>query len=74
MTDPDLLTQRLQRALDSMDSVSREVFLAHRLDGLNYCEIAARRDLTLVEVERQMAHAILHLDRALRAMEREAGP
>jgi RNA polymerase sigma-70 factor (ECF subfamily) len=51
--------------------VSREVFLAHRLDDLSYPQIAKRTGLTVAEVERHIAEAILHLDRALREMERE---
>jgi len=70
MTDPDLLIQRLQQALASMDSVSRGVFLAHRLDGLSYVEVARRRGLSVAQVEQHIADAILHIDRELTAMER----
>jgi len=71
MTGPDLLIRRLERAMASMDVTSREVFLAHRLDGLGYAEIAERTGLTVAQVERHIAEAIFHLDRALGVMERE---
>jgi RNA polymerase sigma-70 factor (ECF subfamily) len=52
-----------------MDSVTREVFLAHRLEGLSYAELAKRRGLSVRQVEQHIADAILHLDRELTAME-----
>ena len=70
MTDPDLLIGRFERAMASMDALSREVFLAHRLDGLRYDEIAQRIGQTVAVVERHIADAIRHLDRELTAMER----
>ncbi len=70
MTAPDLLLRRLERAMATMGGRSREVFLAHRLDGLGYDEIAARTGLTVRQVERHIAEAIAHLDRELAAMER----
>ena len=69
MTAPDLLLRRLERAMATMDGRSREVFLAHRLDGLSYEEIAARTGLTVRQVERHIAVAIAHLDRELATME-----
>jgi len=74
MTAPDILMRRLERAVASMDAVSREVFLAHRLEGLSYSDIANRTGLSAAEVERHIAEAIVHLDRELTAMEREDGP
>ena len=74
MTAPDLLIRRLGRAMATMDTVLREVFLAHRLDGLSYAEIASRTGLTVPEVERHIADAILHLDWELAAIEREEWP
>jgi len=70
MTDPDLLIRRLEQVLASMDSVSREVFLAHRLEGLTYLDLAKRRGLSVAQVEQHIADAILHIDRELTAMER----
>ena len=47
---------------------SREVFLAHRLDGLSYVDIAKRTGLSVADVERHIAEAIVHLDRELTAI------
>jgi RNA polymerase sigma-70 factor (ECF subfamily) len=57
---------RLERALASLSSKTREIFLAHRLDGLSYKEIAAQTGLSVKGVEWHMGKAIAHLDRVLR--------
>ena len=44
---------------------TREVFLAHRLDDMPYREIAERTGLSVSEVERHMARAIIAIDRSL---------
>lgn len=69
MTEPELLIHRLQRALACMDSETREVFLAHRLEGLSYAELEKRRGISVRQVEQHIAEAILHIDRELTAME-----
>lgn len=74
MTGADVLMRRLERAMATMDAVSREVFLAHRLEGLSYTQIAQRIGLSAAEVERHIAEAIVHLDRELTAFAREEGP
>jgi RNA polymerase sigma-70 factor (ECF subfamily) len=56
----------LQRALMSLGPKTREIFLAHRLDGLTYKDIATQTGLSLKGVEWHMAKAIAHLDRRLR--------
>ena len=57
---------RLQNALMRMKPKTREIFLAHRLDGLSYKQIAERSGLSIKGVEWHMTKAIDHLDRALR--------
>ena len=52
---------RLERKLGRMDSVTREVFLLHRLDTLGYLEIAERLEIDVAEVERRMASAMYQL-------------
>ena len=69
MTRPDLLIRRLEQAMATMDASSRAVFLAHRLDGLPYDQIATRLGLSITQVERHLAAAILHIDRTLIAIE-----
>ena len=58
---------RLERKLWRMDSVTREVFLLHRLDNLDYREIAERLEIDVAEVERRMASALVHLVEASEA-------
>ena len=70
MTAPGLLLARLEQAVATMPALSRAIYLSHRLDGLDYRTIAARTGLTVAQVERQVAYAIAHLDRALDALER----
>jgi len=69
VTGPDRLIRRLEQALATMDPTARTVFLAHRLDGLPYDRIATRLGLSITQVERHLAAAILHIDRTLIAIE-----
>lgn len=55
------LRRRLEYAVAAMPRVQREIFLAHRLDGLSYAEIASRTGLSVRQVERHMARAIYKL-------------
>jgi RNA polymerase sigma-70 factor (ECF subfamily) len=58
--DVDLL-RRLEEAVAAMPAKQREIFLAHRLDDMSYAEIARRTDLSVPQVERQMARAFYKL-------------
>ena len=62
----------LERAITTMRLCDRDVFLAHRLDGLAYDAIAHRFGMRLDEVEAHIASAIFHIDRVLTALERTA--
>lgn len=57
---------RLQQALLRLKPKTRAIFLAHRLDGLSYKQIAERHGLSVKGVEWHMTKAIDHLDRALK--------
>ena len=57
--------ERLERAVRNLPRQQREVFLAHRLDGMSYAEIAAEIGLTEKAVQRQMARALYNLDRQM---------
>lgn len=57
----DPAVARVERKLESMDSVTREVFLLHRLDSLGYHEIAERLKIDVAEVERRISQAMFHL-------------
>lgn len=57
--------ERMQAALLRLPRFTREVFLAHRIDDLSYAEIAARTGVSVRRVEREIARALVGLDRAL---------
>lgn len=58
--------RRLERALDRLKPMTRNVFLARRLDGYSYAEIAERTGLSVRAVEKQMSRAIQQLARHMR--------
>ncbi|MEG3178534.1 sigma-70 region 4 domain-containing protein [Sphingomonas sp. RB3P16] len=55
----------MERAMLSLSRTTREVFLAHRLDGSSYAEIARATGLSIRQVERHMVKALLRLSRFL---------
>lgn len=55
--------RRLEAAMLRLRPRTREIFLAHRLDGLSYAEIAERTGLSVKGVEKQMSKAIAMIDR-----------
>lgn len=61
------LLNRLQSALMRLRPKTREIFLAHRVDGVSYGDIAKRMGISVKGVEWHMTKAIAHLDRVLRA-------
>ncbi len=54
--------RRLEDALFRLKPRTREIFLAHRIDGFSYAEIAARTGLSIKTVEMHMTRAIAFLD------------
>lgn len=54
---------RIETAMGRMKPKTREIFMAHRLDGLSYAEIAERTGLSVKGVEKQMSSAIAQLKR-----------
>jgi RNA polymerase sigma-70 factor (ECF subfamily) len=56
---------RMEAIVRRMPRLTRDIFMAHRLDGMAYHEIARRTGLTVRQVERHMARAIADLDRGL---------
>ena len=44
---------------------TRQIFLAKRLDGMSYAEIARRTGLSVKRVERHIAKALATIDREL---------
>lgn len=60
--DPDPETiKRMERAVRKLPRLQREIFLAARLDDMSYVEIAERTGLSVREVEREIARALLSI-------------
>jgi len=59
------MLRRLEIAVAKLKPRTREIFLAHRLDGFTYAEIAERTGLSIKGVEKQMSKAIAKIDRLL---------
>jgi RNA polymerase sigma-70 factor (ECF subfamily) len=57
--------RRLEHVVGKMKPRTREIFLAHRIDGFTYAEIAERTGLSIRGVEKQMSKAIAKIDRLL---------
>jgi RNA polymerase sigma-70 factor (ECF subfamily) len=59
------MLRRLEAAMLKLKPQTREIFMAHRLDGMSYAEISARTGLSIKGVEKQMSKAIARIDRLL---------
>lgn len=57
--------RRLEKAMLRLKPKTRAIFLARRLDGLSYAEIAELTGLSIWGVEKQMAKAIAMIDRMM---------
>jgi RNA polymerase sigma-70 factor (ECF subfamily) len=60
----DMLKQ-VEAAVLKLRPKTREIFMAHRVEGLSYAEIAQRTGLSVKGVEKQMSKAIAAIDRVL---------
>lgn len=54
---------RIEKALTRMKPLTRDIFLARRLDGYSYSEIAQKTGLSVRGVEKQMSRALAQLSR-----------
>ena len=59
------MLRRLEHAVGKLKPRTREIFLAHRIEGLSYAQIAERTGLSVKGVEKQMSRAIAKIDRLL---------
>ncbi|MCC2977125.1 sigma-70 family RNA polymerase sigma factor [Sphingomonas sp. PL-96] len=57
--------RRVERAVATMRPRTRAIFLAHRVDGMSYAEIARECGIGVKGVEKQMSRAIAILAREL---------
>ena len=59
------MLRRLETAMMRLRPKTREIFMAHRIDGMTYAQIAERSGLTVKGVEKQMSKALAQIDRML---------
>lgn len=59
------MLQRLDKAVARLKPKTRTIFLAHRVEGLSYAQIAERTGLSVKGVEKQMSKALAELDRLI---------
>jgi RNA polymerase sigma factor (sigma-70 family) len=59
------LLDRYRAAVDSLTARTREVFLLHRANELDYRTIADRLDISISTVEYHIARALVHISREL---------
>jgi RNA polymerase sigma-70 factor (ECF subfamily) len=59
------MLERIEWSIGKLKPITRQIFLAHRLDGYSYAEIAERTGLSVKGVEKHMSRAIAHIDRTL---------
>jgi len=59
------LLRRFEQAVGKLKPRTREIFLAHRIHGFTYSEIAEQTGLSVKGVEKQMSKAIAKIDRLL---------
>ena len=59
------MLDRLETAMLGLRPMTREIYMAHRLDGYSYSEIAERTGLSVKRVEKHMTRAIAQLDAVL---------
>jgi RNA polymerase sigma-70 factor (ECF subfamily) len=59
------MLRRLDSAMQALNPRTREIFLAHRIDGYSYAEIARRTGLSVKTVEKHMSRGIAFVDRVL---------
>lgn len=56
---------RVHAGLAGLDARTREIFLAHRLDGMSYLEIAREQGVSVSAVEKHIAKAALAIARSM---------
>jgi RNA polymerase sigma-70 factor (ECF subfamily) len=60
------MLRRVEAAMLKLRPITREIFMAHRLDGLSHAQIAERTGLSAKAVEKHMSKAIAQITRSRR--------
>jgi RNA polymerase sigma factor (sigma-70 family) len=66
-SEPELLN-RIEQATLSLPPKTREIFIAHRVHGLSYQQIANLTRFSVRRVERHIAMALYGIDRTLEGL------
>lgn len=64
--------RRMRAAIAALPEPTRTIYLAHLLHDLDYATIGDREGLSVREVERHIADAIVRIDRYLRGLDNGA--
>ncbi|MGF7156084.1 RNA polymerase sigma-70 factor (ECF subfamily) [Novosphingobium gossypii] len=59
--------RRIEEAVSRLKPLTRQIFIACRVDGFSHAEVASQTGLSIKGVEKQMGKAIKQLSRHLRA-------
>ena len=59
------MLERLDKAVLRLKPKTRMIFIAHRVEGLSYAQIAERTGLSIKGVEKQISKALSDLDRLI---------
>ena len=59
------MLNRLEAAILRLSPRTRDIFVAHRVHGMSYAEIAERTGLSRKRVEKHMAKAIVQIGRMM---------
>ena len=62
---PPAVQQHYRAAVGTLPSVTRAVFLLHRVEELDYPAIAERLSISVGQVEQHVASALAEIDRAI---------
>lgn len=69
MTRAQILVERIEQVIASLDPMTREAFLMLRLENLSYARIAHELGISVTEVEQHIARAISEIDRGMTELE-----
>ena len=61
------LRARYEAAVEALPGLTRQIFVAHRVEGLAYDAIAARFDISISDVQCRIAEALIGISDALEA-------
>ena len=64
----DIIRRAYRQAVASLPPLTRDIFLAHRVDGEDLATLAVRHVLPAEDVAERLADALIAIDQALRAV------